>query len=233
MPVQKGRGQREPHRPSENGQLFFPWARRKGFRARTPRRPRSPFPEGSDGSGRAAASSQEDDHHRRFCSFARSPLTREPNSPIYWTHRHPLPEVLLTHLSSAPSFRRANPAARHGWAPRCAVQVVVDWSTAGEEPSPALSARVELEADESSVGAETRWTCRELGKRGWEEALSAAACDEVVLTAELDDPRAKHLVLGLAEHLTQKLAATHPLIRVRFLPRSRGASRNRHSSTRQ
>ncbi len=55
-----------------------------------------------------------------------------------------------------------------------------------------------------------------------------------MLTAELDDdPSAKHLVLGLAEHLTQKLAASHPLIRVRFVPRSKRASATRLSATRQ
>jgi hypothetical protein len=40
-----------------------------------------------------------------------------------------------------------------------------------------------------------------------------------VLTARLgDDQPAKHLVLELAELLTLELAATQPLIRVRFLP---------------
>jgi hypothetical protein len=49
----------------------------------------------------------------------------------------------------------------------------------------------------------------------------------VVLTVRLgDDGRARHLVLELAELLTQRLSATKPHIRVRFLPSlvERGAS---------
>jgi hypothetical protein len=72
-----------------------------------------------------------------------------------------------------------------------------------------------LEAD-LEAPASTTWTCRQLS--GWVEALSAARCSEVVLTALDDHPPAKHLVLELAELLTLKLAATQPLIRVRFLP---------------
>lgn len=94
--------------------------------------------------------------------------------------------------------------------------------------------RVELEAAASPIGAEPTWTSRTPSQTSWEEALFAAACDEVVLTAELDgDAEAKHLVLGLAERLRLKLAASHPLIRVRFLPRARGKARNRLSPTRQ
>ena len=95
--------------------------------------------------------------------------------------------------------------------------------------------RIELETDSALSGnAEPRWVCSQPSDLGWEEALSAAGCEEVVLTAELDDdPAAKHLVLDLAERLTQKLAATHPLIRVRFLPRTRRTAANRSTPTRQ
>lgn len=63
------------------------------------------------------------------------------------------------------------------------------------------------------------WRCRELAGASWVEAISAAGCHEVVLTARLgDDGTARHLVLELAEFLTQRLAATKAHIRVRFLP---------------
>lgn len=80
------------------------------------------------------------------------------------------------------------------------------------------AASVELEAEPKASGQPT-WTCRKSPGWRWEKALSAAACNEIVVTAQLDDDLdAKHVVLGLAERLTQELAATRPLIRVRFVP---------------
>jgi hypothetical protein len=81
-------------------------------------------------------------------------------------------------------------------------------------------APVNLElAGSSSATAGGAWRCRELSGASWVEAISAAGCTEVVLTARLgDDGRARHLVLELAELLTQTLSATKPHIRVRFLP---------------
>jgi hypothetical protein len=77
---------------------------------------------------------------------------------------------------------------------------------------------LELEPSSSATAGAT-WRCRELAGASWVEAISAARCSEVVLTARLgDDGRARHLVLELAELLTQRLLATKPHIRVRFLP---------------
>jgi hypothetical protein len=73
----------------------------------------------------------------------------------------------------------------------------------------------------SSATAGRAWRCRELSGASWVEAIAAAGCSEVVLTARLgDDGRARHLVLELAELLTRTLSATKPHIRVRFLPPS-------------
>lgn len=97
------------------------------------------------------------------------------------------------------------------------MRVVVAWSAAGSA-DPGQQVQIELEA-EQRAGIQPRWTCQQPIGWSWEEAISAAGCEEVELTAQLDDDlEAKHLVLGLADHLTQQLAATHPLIRVRFLP---------------
>jgi hypothetical protein len=102
------------------------------------------------------------------------------------------------------------------------VHVVLAWSAAGSAAS-GSPVRVELEA-EPRDGKQLRWTCQQPQGFSWEEAISAAGCEEVELTAQLeDDWEAKHLVLGLADQLTQQLAATHPLIRVRFLPGRAGA----------
>ena len=103
---------------------------------------------------------------------------------------------------------------RRGHVPR-AVHVVVDWSAAG-----GLGAKghVELEA-ELAASPRPVWACLQPDGWEWEEALSTSRCDEVVLTAQAgDDSSAKDVVLGLAEHLTHKLAKTQPLIRVVFLP---------------
>ena len=99
-------------------------------------------------------------------------------------------------------------------------RVVVAWSSPFDAEGGRCLAPVnlELEASSSTTGGPT-WRCRELGGAGWVEAISAARCDEVVLTARVgNDERARHLVLDLAELLTRRLAATKPHIRVRFLP---------------
>ena len=55
------------------------------------------------------------------------------------------------------------------------------------------------------------------GERTWVAALCADRCREVTLTAHVgNDAMAKQHVLELAELLTFELAATQPLIRVRF-----------------
>jgi hypothetical protein len=77
--------------------------------------------------------------------------------------------------------------------------------------------QVELEAD-LETPTSTAWVSRRPSGSGWAEALYSARCSEVVLTARSDDPLWKHLVFELAGLLTLKLAATQPLIRVRFLP---------------
>jgi hypothetical protein len=99
--------------------------------------------------------------------------------------------------------------------------VRVAWSPANEGgPAGLAPTEIELEAQLAAASSIT-WTCRQPLESGWVETLSSARCSEVVLTAQLDDDQpAKHLVLELAELLTFKLAATHPLIRVRFLPSS-------------
>jgi hypothetical protein len=98
-------------------------------------------------------------------------------------------------------------------------RVVVAWSPANEGgPSGSPPTEIELVAELEATSS-PKWTCRQSLESGWVEALSSSRCSEIVLTAMLDDDQpAKHLVLELAELLTFKLAATHPLIRVRFLP---------------
>jgi len=94
--------------------------------------------------------------------------------------------------------------------------VVVAWTPASEgavlEPT-----QVELEAQLETPASAT-WVCREPSRTGWAEALAAAHCSEVVLTALDDDIPSRHLIFELAGLLTLKLTATRPLIRVRFLP---------------
>jgi hypothetical protein len=101
-----------------------------------------------------------------------------------------------------------------------AARVVVAWSSPSETEAGRCLAPVNLELDQSaSATAGGAWRCRELSGVSWVEAISAARCTEVVLTARLgNDGRARHLVLELAELLTQRLSATKPHIRVRFLP---------------
>jgi hypothetical protein len=79
--------------------------------------------------------------------------------------------------------------------------------------------QVELEA-ELETQAATTWVCRETSGSGWAEALFSTLCSEVLLTALSDDLPSKHLVFDLADLLTLKLAASRPLIRVRFSPPS-------------
>jgi hypothetical protein len=68
------------------------------------------------------------------------------------------------------------------------------------------------------------WACLEPQGSSWEEAITASGCEEVVLTTWLgDEPVAKDWVLDLAGQLTQRLARSQPLIRVRFLPRAKRA----------
>ncbi|MES1187297.1 MAG: hypothetical protein ABUL60_26000 [Myxococcales bacterium] len=97
-----------------------------------------------------------------------------------------------------------------------AARVVVAWSSSDMEAGRCL-APVNLELETAATGG--TWRCRELSGASWVEAISAARCTEVVLTARLgEDGRARHRVLELAELLTQRLSATKPHIRVRFLP---------------
>jgi hypothetical protein len=98
-----------------------------------------------------------------------------------------------------------------------AARVTVAWSSDDGAKSFApteLELVAGLEADPTRT-----WTCPQPFASNWVEAIASARCSEVVLTARLgDDLPAKHLVLELAELLTHELAATQPLIRVRFLP---------------
>jgi hypothetical protein len=116
---------------------------------------------------------------------------------------------------------RTQPAASGRRARRReAARIVVAWSSpSGTETGRCLAPlNLELEPSGSTTGGRP-WRCRELSDASWVEAISAARCTEVVLTARLgDDGRARHLVLELAELLTQRLSITKPHIRVRFLP---------------
>ena len=92
------------------------------------------------------------------------------------------------------------------------------------EPSRAVP-QVPLSAPEATARSRVRtarvvvaWRPLSDGGTSQLEPLCAARCSEVVLTAQSDDPPSKHLVFELAGLLTLKLAATQPLIRVRFLP---------------
>ena len=121
-------------------------------------------------------------------------------------------------LTRATWRRQAAESGRR--ARREAARVVVAWSSPSDAETGRCLAPVHLELEPSaSATAGGAWRCRELSGAGWVDAISAARCTEVVLTARLgDDGRARHLVLELAELLTQRLSATKPHIRVRFLP---------------
>jgi hypothetical protein len=104
---------------------------------------------------------------------------------------------------------------------RNTARVVVTWCKVSDDGALELEpTQVELEAD-LEAPTSTTWVSRRPSGSGWVEALSAAHCSEVVLTARSDDPPSKHLVLELAGLLALKLAATQPLIRVRFLSPAR------------
>jgi hypothetical protein len=100
-----------------------------------------------------------------------------------------------------------------------AARVTVAWTPSSQEGAPSFApTEVELFAGLEAAQT-TTWICRQRFASNWVEAIASARCSEVVLTARLgDDLPAKHRVLDLAELLTFQLAATQPLIRVRFLP---------------
>jgi hypothetical protein len=97
-------------------------------------------------------------------------------------------------------------------------RVTVAWTASNHDSAPSLApTEVELVAP-LEAAATAKWTCGERFASNWLQTITAARCSEVVLTADLgDDLNAKHRVLELAELLTFELAATQPLIRVRFL----------------
>lgn len=100
-----------------------------------------------------------------------------------------------------------------------AARVTVSWIASPHTDAESLApTELELVAGLESASDRT-WTCLQGFGSNWVEAISAARCTEVVLTARLgDDTPAKHLVLELAELLTFKLTQSQPLIRVLFLP---------------
>lgn len=123
-----------------------------------------------------------------------------------------LPKSELTRAA----WRRQAAASGRRARSREAARVVVACSSPSDAEAELGPFNLELEGS-SSGNAGRAWRCRELPGASWEEAISAAGCTEVVLTAHLGgDGRARHLVLALAEFLTQKLFATKPYIRVRF-----------------
>jgi hypothetical protein len=134
---------------------------------------------------------------------------------------------------------RTNPA--HFRDPAVAVgrfptaRVTVAWTPSNADSAPSFApTEVELVAGLDAAPT-TTWTCHQRFASNWVEAIASARSREVVLTAWLgDDLPAKHLVLELAERLTRELAATQPLIRVRFLPTAgnRRGARSRAVTTR-
>jgi hypothetical protein len=99
-----------------------------------------------------------------------------------------------------------------------AARVTVAWTPSNPDSAPRF-APSEIELVAGLEATSSAWICRQHFASNWLEAIASARCSEVVLTARLgDDPQAKHVVLELAELLTVQLAATQPLIRVRFLP---------------
>ena len=123
----------------------------------------------------------------------------------------------LASVTPSRAFQRwSEPAATQR---SSSVRVAVDWSSAAiTERS---TGHVELTA-RLDAGARAAWSCVLPGSDGWEEAINASGCSEVVLTTWLgSESVAKDMVLDLAEHLTQKLKASKPLIRVRFLQREK------------
>jgi hypothetical protein len=125
-------------------------------------------------------------------------------------------------------------AAVPGWHGRGheAARVVVAWSSPSDTEGGRCLAPVNLELEaSSSATAGGSWRCHDLSGVGWVEAISAAHCTEVVLTAHLGpNGRGRHLVLELAEILTHRLSATKPHIRVRFEPSGDEANSSRARS---
>jgi hypothetical protein len=121
----------------------------------------------------------------------------------------------LPHTFSAePRVGLAGDGPRNG-RPATAARVVIAWSPADRGDQPLSGTFTEIEARLGPSAAANA----SLVDSAWVEKLSSARCSEVTLTARLgNDLPAKHLVLELAGLLTQKLTATRPLIRVRFLP---------------
>jgi hypothetical protein len=118
------------------------------------------------------------------------------------------------------AWRRQGAAPRQHTRRRETARVVVAWSSPSGVETGRVLAPVNLELETSSSGtAGGSWRCRELSGASWVDAIAAAGCTEVVLTAHLGgDGRGRHLVLELAETLTRKLSGTKPHIRVRFMP---------------
>lgn len=107
-------------------------------------------------------------------------------------------------------------------------RVTISW-TPGHHDGPARLAPTEVELVTGLEADSNRtWTSTAAFGNQWLEAIDAARCSEVVLTARLGhDLAAKHSVLELAELLTFKLTASQPLIRVFFVTTEsalRGAS---------
>ena len=122
----------------------------------------------------------------------------------------PRTELASCRLGPVHERPRARGRTRRGVAAR----VSVAWSPARDIEGARSATELAVE-----LGAEGgyRWSHAPEADGGWLDVLAEAGCTEVTLTARLGDHGAKHAVLELAELLTFKLAATQPLIRVRFL----------------
>lgn len=116
------------------------------------------------------------------------------------------------------AWRKQGAAPSRPRSRREAARVVVAWSSSSDTEGSRSLAPVNLELEtSSSATAGGSWRCRDLSGLSWVEAISAARCTEVVLTAHLGPHgRGRHLVLELAEILTHRLSATKPHILVRF-----------------
>jgi len=123
---------------------------------------------------------------------------------------------------SNPPWRAHAAGARRSAGAGSAARVVVAWSSMLDTKTGRCLAPVHLELESASSPDGVRWSCRELEGARWIDAIVAARCSEVVLTARLgrDGQARQHLVLELAELLQQRLSATKPQISVRFLPTS-------------
>jgi hypothetical protein len=116
-----------------------------------------------------------------------------------------------------PTRARRIAALPHRAAP---ISVTVAWVTSAPELASGLRPMTLELATEPETGTRT-WTCPQGRGSDWLAALCLSGSREIVVTAELgNDTSAKHLVLELAELLTQKLSATQALVRVLFLPRA-------------